>query len=286
MLLVLTLASVATGCTRIGPGYVGILVNQAGNQRGVQDFTVTTGRVWYNPAATTVVEYPTFVQNVVWTSNLNEGNRQDESITFTNKDSMIIKVNLNVSYHIQCDPPPGKCMVPQFYVRFRTDDLKSFSDGYMHNVARDELNKIGGQYGIETIMGDNGQFILAVHKAIQDRLLPDGVIIDQFGLIGAPEPPESVRESINMKIQATQIALQKQNEILQSEAEAKKMIAVAQGQAEANRLLTQSISPQLVEWQRLAVADRWINRWNGGMPYYYTGNIPGGSALFNVPAPK
>jgi regulator of protease activity HflC (stomatin/prohibitin superfamily) len=105
------------------------------------------------------------------------------------------------------------------------------------------------------------------------------VHIEQFGIIGAPRPPDNVREAINLKVQAAQIALQKQNEVASAEADARKIIAAADGQAQANRKLTESITPQLIEWQRLAVQDRWINRWNGYMPTVEAGNNP---MLFQV----
>ena|ERR1700687_5466549 len=61
------------GCTTIRPGHVGIVVNNLGANRGVQDYTPTTGFVTYNPATTSVVEYPTYVQTIKWTKNPHEG---------------------------------------------------------------------------------------------------------------------------------------------------------------------------------------------------------------------
>ena len=48
-----------TGCTRIGPGHVGIKVDMAGSDRGVLNTPASTGWVFYNPMGTTVIEYPT-----------------------------------------------------------------------------------------------------------------------------------------------------------------------------------------------------------------------------------
>jgi hypothetical protein len=53
MLLLLAIAGASfftTGCAKtIPPGHVGIVVNQYGSQKGVADFPLKTGRVWYNP---------------------------------------------------------------------------------------------------------------------------------------------------------------------------------------------------------------------------------------------
>lgn len=50
----------------IQPGYVSIKLNAYGDQKGVSDYPVYTGRVFYNPITTTVYQYPTFTQNSIW----------------------------------------------------------------------------------------------------------------------------------------------------------------------------------------------------------------------------
>lgn len=275
-LLVLLLV-LSVGCTtRIGPGMVGIEVDQSGSQRGVQDFTLKTGRVWYNPYSTSIIEYPTYMQSVVWSANKQEGNPVDESITFTTKDSMIVSADFNVSYTLV------ESKVPDFYVKFRSDDLKGFSDGFMHNQARDCVNNIAGKFDIEQIMGDNADFIANSRKCLQDTMMLFGVKLEQFGLIGAPRPPDNVKESINMKVQATQLALQKQNEVAQAQADAKSRVAVAdgdaqamisraKGEAEANRIKSSSIDDKLVSWYRLTNEHDMIWHWDGHRPQIEAG---------------
>ncbi len=58
-------------------------------------------------------------------------------------------------------------------------------------------------------------------------------MIDQFGFIGSPRPPQSVIDAINAKVQAQQIAVQKQNELVQSQADAAKLVAAAEGPGES-----------------------------------------------------
>jgi hypothetical protein len=54
-----------TGCySNIGPGHVGILVQNSGTDKGVLNTPVKTGRVWYNPFSETVIEYPTNVHTL------------------------------------------------------------------------------------------------------------------------------------------------------------------------------------------------------------------------------
>ena len=50
-----------TSCSeRVDAGSEGILVNLYGSDKGVDDVSLVTGRVWYNPFTEEVYEYPTF----------------------------------------------------------------------------------------------------------------------------------------------------------------------------------------------------------------------------------
>ena len=93
-----------------------------------------------------------------------------------------------------------------------------------------------------------------------------GVNIQQFGFIGSPRPPKQVIEAINNAQQAKYLAVQKQNELQQINADVAKQIAQAEGQAKANSIVSSSITPQLLEKQKLDIQDRWIGRWNGQRP--------------------
>lgn len=253
------------GCTRIQPGYVGIKVNASGSNRGVPDYPIMTGRVWYNPATATVLEWPTFVQNTSWTANVNEGHPVNEEITFTNADQMTVSADISIGYSLLADK------VPTFYVKFRTDDMDAFTHGFLRNLTREQFDDIGGKYKIEQIMGDNAEFLAEVRKAVQDKIAPFGVTLEQFGLIGAPRPPQVI-DAINAKVHAVQLSQQKENELRQAEADAKKVIAKAEGdaratevwskaQAEANARMAGSLTPNLVELKML-------EKWDGKLPTY------------------
>jgi regulator of protease activity HflC (stomatin/prohibitin superfamily) len=278
----------AAGCaTRIGPGNVGIKVDLAGSQRGVEDLPIRTGWVFYNPAGSKVVEYPTFVQTAKWTHDLNEGRPINEELSFNTLQGLTVYGDISLSYHLD----PAK--VPAFYVKFRSDDIDQFTHGFLRNVARDSMNRVAANYTVEEIMGEKKpEMEQRSREELQSEVKDIGVVIEQFGFIGSPRPPESVVAAINAAQQAKYIAQQKQNELLQSQADAakqvaaaegqaKSQIAIAQGEAESNRLRAASISPQIIEWQKLAVTDRWIERWNGSMPQVEAGGqIPG--MLLNV----
>lgn len=274
------------GCTRIGPGYSGIKVNMAGGSRGVQDTPVVTGWVTYNVFSESIIEYPNFVQTAKWTASATEGKPVDESITFTNKDSMLISADVSLSYSLQ------KEKTPHFYEKFRSDDIEAFTHGYLRNVARDTFNETAGHYSVEQIMGDNGTFLAEVRKRLQAEVEPVGVKIEQFGFIGAPRPPAAVVNAINAKVQATQSAIKAENELRQATAEANKAvataegqarsrIAVAEGEAKSNKVLAESITPQLLQLRALQIQEQAISKWSGAVPTFMGGGSD--KMLFNLP---
>lgn len=271
LVLAIALTSLSA-CTRVGPGYVGIKVSMAGDARGVDSAPAVVGWNFYNPFLSSVYEYPTFVQTAVWTKSPDEGNPNNEEITFTNADQMQISVDVSLSYHLDADK------VPAFYVKFRSDNLNRFTHGFLRNLARDEFNNHAGRYRIEQIMGDNAPFLLDVRTALQEAVRPIGVELDQFGIIGAPRPPDAVIEAINGKVHATQLAQQKQNELVQAQADAAKVVAAAQGEADAlliraqsqataNRQVAASLTRELIDL-------RSIEKWNGALPGVTTGTVP------------
>lgn len=257
-----------TGCTRIGPGHAGIVVNQAGSDRGVLNQSASTGWVFYNPFSQSVIEYQTSMRSEKWTANTDEGKPVNEEITFTNKDNMVIATDIGISYSLDSSK------VPAFYVKFLAnseDDLDTkFTNGYLKNAVRNCLNDHAGKYSISEIMGDNGPFLKESQACVQDDVSVYGVHIDQFGLLSAPRPPQTVIDSINAKSRAEQIALQKQLELQQTVADAAKrkaeadgeasaIIAVANAQAEANHQLDSSITDNLIRYKA-------IERWDGHRP--------------------
>jgi len=118
-------------------------------------------------------------------------------------------------------------------------------------------------------MGDNAAFIKEVKTATQAELEQYGVVIGQFSFIGAARPPQVVADAINLKLTAVQKALQLENELKQSEASARKLIAVADGEAKsirlradaeayANKTVALSVTPNLIEYER-------VKKWDGKM---------------------
>jgi regulator of protease activity HflC (stomatin/prohibitin superfamily) len=225
-----------------------------------------------------IVIYPTFVQRVVWTHDLKEGNPINEELTFNTKDSVPVNIDVAVSYILDVHK------VPEFYTRFRADRIESFTHGYLRDSARNVVVALGSEYSFDDVNGSKKEeFLARVAKDLNDRVSPLGVGIQQFGLVGALRPPQALLEAVNAKTKAIQDAIRTENEVRAAQAEAKKRVAIAEGEAAANRALATSLDDRLLAWERLKLQRTAIDKWNGQMPSVMSGE--GGGMLFNIPAP-
>ncbi len=281
VLVVLFVLSFAVRVTRIEAGHVGVEINLAGKQRGASDIPVRTGWVMYSPLTTQIIEFPTYVQTVKWTRDTNEGHPINEEMGFNSKEGMEILVDVSLSYAI--DPTKA----PEFYVKYRVDDLELFTHGILRDIVRNSLNEVASTYVVEDIYGEGkAEFLHKVQAMIEQKVAPVGVGVQQFGFIGAPRVPQVIAAAITAKAQAIQQAERARNELATTQAEAAKKIAEAEGdakslvtraegEANANRIRQNSLTPQLLDLRRIENSRALIDKWNGQLPTVESGQGSG-----------
>jgi regulator of protease activity HflC (stomatin/prohibitin superfamily) len=267
--------------TRIGAGYEGIEINLAGSQRGASEIPIRTGWVFYSPLRTQIIEYPTFVQTVKWTADTSEGHPVNEELVFNSKEGQEVRADVSLSYAI--DAPK----IPDFYVKYRSDDLERFTHGILKDIVRNSLNEVASTYTLEDIYGENkAKFLVQTRNRVQEQIVPVGVQIQQFGFIGKPRFTAAIEQAITQKTQAITDAERARNQLAVTQAEVAKTVAEAEGdarsaierargEAESNRLRQASITPQLLEWKRLENQRAFIDRWNGELPRTVLGDKNG-----------
>jgi regulator of protease activity HflC (stomatin/prohibitin superfamily) len=259
--------------TRVEVGNVGLRVNLAGPSRGVEDVPIVTGWVWYNPFTEQIIEFPTRVLSVTWTRDRAESGNMDESITFASAEGLTINADIGFAFHIEAS------MAPRLYTRFRQADIDLLAHGYIRNIVRDALNEVASTMPVQDIYGaKKGALLAEARKRIDEVFTKDGIGVDQLTFAASLRMPESVEQAINRTIEQNQAAISAQNRVAQVEAEARQKVAQATGEAEAvltrakaeaeaNRLLTQSLTPQLMEYRRL-------EKWDGKLPQVTGNSIP------------
>ena len=266
MLLLLALGTLTlnTGCmSTIEPGHVGIKINKVGDNRGVSKENLVAGWVFYFPLTTKIVEYPVFNQRVAWTADKSEGKPTNEELTFQTKDNVPVALDVAVNYTLL------EAKVPEFYTKFRADEISTFTHGFLRDQARNAVTQIGSEYLFDDINGTKKEeFLGKVNDYLAKSVGDYGVQITRSGvsMIGAMRVPENLRAAIGARVQSIQDAIKSENDLRKMKAEAAKTVATAEGEAAAMRAKSASITPQFMELKKLEIQAEWVHKWNGAMP--------------------
>jgi len=250
------------GCSKVPAGNVGVKVYLLGGAKGVDTQELTPGRYWIGVNEELYL-FPTFTQNYTWTKNTHEGNAADESISFQTVEGLSVNSDVGISYSVD----PAK--VSMLYQKYRKG-IDEITDTYLRNMVRDALVTAASTKPIESVYGSGkAELIADVEKRVREQVDPVGIKLERLYWAGDFRLPETVTDSINAKIKATQMAQQRQNEVAQAEAEAAKTIAQAKGEAESIRIRGEALreNPRLVELTA-------IERWDGKLPTVSGGNTP------------
>lgn len=259
-----------TGCASVPPGNVGVIVNPLGEEKGVEEKQLEVGLHFFAPWKS-VYLFPIFEQNVTWIAN-DEGRF---AFSFQTCEGMAVGADIGITFHLNPDS------IPTIFQKYRTG-IKEITDTFVKNYVRDAINKAASKMQIEDLYGiGKERFFMDVELSVRSDLSPIGIELSRIYLIGRFGFPQNVIAALNSKIEATQRAQQRENELREAEAQAKKDIAKADGsarcmyveaeahaksslikaksEAEANVLLAQSITPELIQFLS-------VQQWDGKLP--------------------
>ena len=236
---------VFSSCTRIDAGHEGILIKQYGSDKGVQDVSLVTGRVWYNPWTEDVEQYPTFVQTVDY-----------EAFNVNAKDGSEFIVDPTLSFNIV----PGNS--PKIFTKYRKK-LEEVSLTTIFNYVKDAFRLQMNKYTTDEIVSNREKFESDVQKTLADVLQKEGFSLEQ--LTSGLKYPQAIVDAVNSKNKAVQEAMKVENELRVAEAQAKKLLVQAEAEKKANELKQTSLTPMLIQ-------QMFIEKWDGRTPLY--GNSP------------
>ncbi|PZM81821.1 hypothetical protein DLH72_04975 [Candidatus Gracilibacteria bacterium] len=246
---------------KIPVGFTGIKVNLYGEGKGAEPQGLHTGRNFYNPFTNDIFIYPIFIQQ-----------KNFEAIKFQDKDGLSITADIGVDYKFD------ETKIGKIYAEYKAG-VEKITNEYMSVWLKNSVNSISSTYEIDSLYGkDKEKFRLEILEKIKADLSEKGIIINNVYFTSEISLPEQVKDRINSKIEATQNAMQKENELRAVKAEAQKKIEEAkgiaeserikaQGIADANKLKEKSLTPEILEFEK-------IQKWDGKLPTYTGGATP------------
>lgn len=252
ILAILAISSIS--CTRIDAGHEGIKVNLYGDKKGVDEVSLVTGWVIFNPVTTKVYEYPTFVQTVdypAFTVNAKGG------LAFTMDPTVSIKII------------DGK--TPDIFKKYRLkleDIVNTTLYTVVVNACRIQVNK----FTPDEITSNRDSVEAAIENQLRIELETENFYLER--LTTGLTYPNSIQEAIAAKDKATQDALRVERELEIVKAEAEKKIVAARAEKEANELRTKALTPEILQQQ-------WIEKWRGDVPQVITSDQAG--LMLNLP---
>lgn len=274
-LAVIGTALLLAACDRVPNGYVGVQVQLYGEDKGVAENVKSPGRHWSGPN-TEMYLFPTFT-----VSDRYEGEQQ---ISFAAAGGITVKAPIGTAYHIERDK------VPVVFQKYRKG-ADEISDIYLRNMIRDGFNRIGVRYSVEDLQGEGKQRMIdeVLKEVKEEAYRVGGITVEDINYLGDLAYPPQVIASINAKIQATQNAMQVENELRKTQAEGAKRVAdakaneeVAQSEARAQIYRAQAAqnNPMLFKLREIEMQEKWIEKWDGKMPVTQLGSDS--NMLFNV----
>jgi len=268
ILLSITLFS-SCGYERIDAGHIGIKVNLYGTDKGVDDITEVTGAQWYNPIKTQIFEFPTYVQNEIWTKDRREGSREDDSFKLTTKDGMTVSLDVSLNYLV-----PSENAVTIFK-KYRKP-LDEVGGTVLRNYTREGYNTACSYFTAEEMFTNRRAFEKIADSLVANILNNEGFQVEKVILVSNVGLPVAIEKSIEAKVKAKQTALTKESELQSTTADANKLIEKARGEAESMKVKADAERYSYEQKQRaltpLLVQQQFIERWDGKLPTY--GTVP------------
>ena len=207
----------------------------------VQNEVLESGLHIVDPAVE-ITNFDVRTQNYTMSAKDNEGQVQgDDAIRVLSSDGLEVTIDLSILYKVN----PAKAP----YI------LQNIGENYQNNIVRPITrtairdNAVNYQ-AVDLYSTKREEFQYKINKTISENFAKNGLEVQQI-LVRNITLPESVRQSIESKIQAEQDA-QKMEFVLQKERqEADRKRVEAQGIADYQRIISTGLTAQQLEYQSI-----------------------------------
>jgi len=207
----------------------------------VQDEVLESGLHVINPLVE-VTMFNTRTQNYTMSAKANEGQVSgDDAIRVLSSDGLEVTIDLSILYKVI----PSKA--PYIYQNIG----ENYEDNIVRPVTRTAIRDNAVNYqAVDLYSTKREEFQFKINKTISDNFAKNGLEVQQI-LVRNITLPESVRQSIESKIQAEQDA-QKMQFVLQKERqEADRKRVEAQGIADYQKIISTGLTEQQLQYQTI-----------------------------------
>ena len=238
-------------CTeRVHTGYVGVVYSA----KGVEQQTISQGWHFMSPLKH-VSEFPITQQRVVFSNAPSDYGAKEHADWHIDAPANggTIAINLTVNYNFLPEH------VVELYTKFGGMDGESLMESKIQNDIIAYVKEVTPQFSVMQIYSDDRAGVnTAITDYLNKKLTAEYGINVSSALIVDAQPDDTLMQKIRAKEQAKQDAeiaeLNKQTALAQAETdkvkaqtEADVKMIEAQAEADANKVLSESITPELIQ---------------------------------------
>lgn len=263
---------VLSSWVNIPQGTVGVVFNKA--RGGVRPAILGEGYHFRVPIVETVTEYPVALRTYS-KIGAGEGTHPDhpEVVTLPTLGGQHIDQQISVTYHVQRE------RAAFVFDQFKGADIEDIEGDFLRRNIQSVATAVTGKYDLMDVLGPKkAEIQQKIQDGIKEKLEPYGFVLDQVNL-GYAKPPEAIEQSLQLKMQAEQGADAAKYALQKAEMDAKSKIAQAEGEAKANSLVRQQLSPEFLKFRALEVQQKTVEKWDGKLPQTIMG---GGIPLIDL----
>lgn len=227
----------AMSITSIEQGHVGVVYNRG---YGIEKETLGQGWHWVAPWKR-VTAYPISTSTV----NVDKFNVQT-------KDGKPLTVSLSYDYASDAEKLPG------IYNKFKGQAPEIIESGWLQTRIKKATLNVFSNYSVLEVFQHQGDINAKIEKEFKAMVTNTGFMVDSVTL-EAPKPDANTAKAIQGVVDAQQNLEKAEIEKKQATIMAEKLIEEARGKAESNRIVKESLTPEIIEAKK-------IEKWDGKLP--------------------
>ena len=178
--------------------------------------------------------------------------------------------NIGIYVGMNCTAMIEEKDAAKFLYRYNNTPLETIIDTGIKKMVEDRFNIETAKYTSTDLGAKKGEIMEAVKAYVVDYFKEYGITITVLGLKeGISFENSAIQSAIDQKFASEQKVVIQENEnkatLAKAEAEAQAMILKAEAEAEANRVLSESLSNEILE-------KMYYEKWDGKLPGVYGGD--------------
>lgn len=226
--------------------------------RWVQLGRMSSNGEWRPSATLIVVERKPVSRS--WESGDSAAASANKAIFGETSDGIGIYVGMNCTAMIE------EKDAAKFLYRYNNTPLETIIDTDIKKMVEDQFNMECAKYTSTDLLSHKAEIMDTVKNKVTTYFKDYGITITVLGLKeGISYENPAIQTAIDKKFESEQKLVIQQNEneanLAKAEADAKALLMVAQAQAEANKILTESLTDEILR-------QMYYEKWDGKLPTY------------------